>query len=233
MKRTVKHNNLECIFDSDMHSYIVDNVFLESVTSYKKSFFPEFDMQKQAEIYARKNAVSAKSVLKNWKHKGLVGRTKGQTLHTYAEKLLQKVPFDYTTYGEYIPVLKKLTFQLLNKFEVFGIEYIVFSLNLKLAGTLDAILIAGNRVMLLDWKTDKAIKTSNSWDRAYHPFSSLDACNFNEYAVQLNLYQYIIKEENYFPKQTIFMKRIVHLTDNKAIWYKIPDLQPQIKKIFS
>ena len=54
---------------------------------------------------------------------------------------------------------------------------------------------------LFDWKRSKQIKKENRYRKGKHPLNHLDDANYWHYALQLNIYKYIL-EKNYIIKQT-------------------------------
>lgn len=86
-----------------------------------------------------------------------------------------------------------------NKYDILS-ETIVYSKEIKLAGTVDLILFnkENNTLDIYDWKTSKSIdKSSYGMKMGRVPATSnLMDCNFIHYSLQLSLYRYII--ENYY-----------------------------------
>jgi hypothetical protein len=79
--------------------------------------------------------------------------------------------------------------------------------DLRLAGTADLLTIDKDHpppsetggvlsVHLKDWKFSKEIKTRNYFGKGFGVCNHLDDCNFNHYALQQNLYQWMI--EHYY-----------------------------------
>ena len=92
-------------------------------------------------------------------------------------------------------------------------EKMVLGLAWKLAGTIDAIFRRGNEVMLVDWKTNKAIRKSGfNGAKMLKPVQWLDDCEFIKYSLQLNLYERILIMEGYLPSVSETRKQLVHLT---------------------
>lgn len=233
MKKVI-HNDQTCVFTESDHCYKVDGHRLKSVTTLKSEFFPKFETQKIAGDYAKRNGMPVSLVLSLWKKKGQVGLQKGNLLHRYAEQLMNeeepvRIPQEYDGFRRSVDTAVRY----IKKNHIFvASEQIVFSTELGLAGQIDLLLKTNNIVLIIDWKTDKQIMTQNDWDRyAYPPIEHLDDCNFNQYAIQLNLYEYLLREEEYFPSDTIYFKRVVHITEKQPVWYRIPTLKIETKQI--
>ena len=63
----------------------------------------------------------------------------------------------------------------------------------------DTIVRAYNKVKkcysIIDWKTSKSFDTSNvKGEKLLAPFTDFDACNVNEYSIQLSTYAYILEK---------------------------------------
>lgn len=101
-----------------------------------------------------------------------------------------------------------------NKYEIFS-ETIIFSEEIKIAGTVDLILFnkENNTLDIYDWKTTKSIdKNSYGSKMGRVPATStLMDCNFIHYSLQLSLYRYIL--ENYYSLKVNNLT-LLHLNNN-------------------
>ena len=239
--KTSQYNGQTCYFDEKDHKYFVKDQELLSVTKFKGSFFPAFDKEKVARAYAKKHGLAVGDVLDDWEAKGEVGRDKGHLLHSYAESCFilpgtDEVPESLEPLARAIDIA---TTQLLKKYTFLAAEKIVFSTTLGLAGQIDLLMqenpYNGDKadVIILDWKTDKAIEKENVWRRALPPIEHLDDCNFSEYGIQLNIYERIMREGAYFPESIVYRKGLIHLTDKGPVWYKVPDLQEEVERLLT
>jgi len=97
-------------------------------------------------------------------------------------------------------------------------EKIVFSPELGIAGTIDLLLFdqwsKGAEFVIVDWKQNGSLSTSNKWDTAKPPISHLESTDLVKYALQLNLYRFILRYEGYFPQATDIRMALIHLTEN-------------------
>jgi len=87
--------------------------------------------------------------------------------------------------------------------DILGVEKIVFSPGLMIAGTID--LLGRSRkdgsYLIIDHKSNTEIETSNKYGKfCFDPISHVPAISFHEYSLQLNLYAYLLKREKYVPK---------------------------------
>ena len=81
-------------------------------------------------------------------------------------------------------------------------EHFVYLKSASLCGQADLIEVVKNTVDVIDYKTNKEIKTESfkNWEgisqKMAGPCLHLDDCNFNHYALQLSAYMYIILKHN-------------------------------------
>lgn len=94
-------------------------------------------------------------------------------------------------------------------------EVIVFSPRHLIAGTIDALFDSA----IVDWKTNAEIKQKNPFQKMLTPFDELDDCNFNHYALQLNLYRYIVELDYGMDIKTM---QIFHIQMDKFTCLDIP-----------
>jgi len=114
-------------------------------------------------------------------------------------------------------------------------EHMVYLKSAGICGQSDLVEIVNGKVNIIDYKTNKEIKTESfvNWegqsDKLSAPLSSLDDCNFNHYALQLSIYMYIILKHN--PKLKpgkIFIHHVTFEEDSKDEYgYPIAKLDDQ------
>lgn len=82
-------------------------------------------------------------------------------------------------------------------------EHMVYLKSAGVCGQADRIEIVGDTIHVYDYKTNKEIKTKGyeyfdgRVKKMLGPLSHLDECEFNDYALQLSTYMYIINKHNY------------------------------------
>jgi ATP-dependent exoDNAse (exonuclease V) beta subunit len=124
--------------------------------------------------------------------------------------------------------------RITDKYSVVAAEKLVFSPALKLAGTFDLLLEdkETGEMIIADWKTNEEIKTNNYFSKGLSVLNFMDDCNFNHYSLQLNLYQYILEKEGYYPYFG-FKKELYHIHENGVDIYPIENMQNIIKLMLS
>ena len=66
--------------------------------------------------------------------------------------------------------------------------------DLKVNGRLDALFQLNDKILLIDWKNNEEIKTSNPYEKCFGPLYKYDACDLNFYTVQVYIYTYILRK---------------------------------------
>lgn len=236
--KIVTHNDKRCYFNSKDHKYFVKDQSLTPVTTFVDGFFPEFEREKVATKYAAKHGLTKDIVLSNWDKNAEKSRFEGTMLHGYAEHSIDP------TWGKDVPQIPNILTpksqsidraitELRKKYELIAAEMIVFSIEFGLAGTIDLLMrdVTKNEILILDWKTNKKIEFFSPWRNALPPLDGFTDCNGVKYALQLNTYERILYEENYFPDISKYKKALIHITPEKHIYYKLEDMQEEVKEM--
>lgn len=122
-------------------------------------------------------------------------------------------------------------------------EHMVYLRSAGICGQSDLVEVVNGKVNIIDYKTNKEIKTEafTNWEgvteKMLDPVSHLDDCNFNHYALQLSIYMYIILKHN--PKLKpgrIFIHHITFEQEGEDKWgYPIAKLDnegnPIVKEV--
>jgi len=233
--KTAEHNGQTCYFSEKDHKYFVGDQTLLSATQFKGGFFPEFEKEKVAKKYAKKHGLTVGEVLADWEERGQIGRERGTLIHEYAESQFI-LPGAVQIPEAYEPLKRSVDIavaRLSERYEFVAAELIVFSVALGLAGQIDLLMRDGEDILIFDWKTDRAIEQFSPWRTACPPIDHLSNCNFNEYSVQLGIYERIMREEKYYPEGTAYRRGLIHLTEDGPKWYRVPDMQTEIEDLLS
>lgn len=196
-------------FKEKNHTYMsTEGDIYISGTSFIKKFCKPFDRIKIGTKYAKKNKKTLEEVLEEWDKLGAEAIEKGIAYHKMKEEELlsskdimieNEVHFIYPP--EYVDG-DKVNNSLKLEPGVYP-ELIVWSDRYRIAGQADYVEITkSGKINIKDYKTSKEIKLESFTDwKGQHqmmsfPFNNLQDCNFNHYALQLNLYAYLIKSHN-------------------------------------
>ena len=221
-------NNIK--LNRDEHIYKLENnpnLNFDSVTTFIGKFFEEFDAPRIANKLINTNMkymhMTAEELMATWKHSA----DYGTLVHEELENFINfKTPVKEKKSAQGVDWLKQYIMK--SDFEIYS-EAIVYSEELRLAGTIDLLLLDKNNgtYNILDWKTSKRIshKAFKNKKGNHYLTSNVDDCNFNHYALQLSLYRYIL--ENYYNLK-ISEHIIIHLMEEECVGYHAPYMQEQI-----
>jgi hypothetical protein len=215
-----------------------------SGTSFIKPFFPQFDAVVVSErcaagdnpLYAGRDPVEIRA---EWKAEAARGSGEGDNVHAYAEALVSgwptpKHPRPISLRCAYLfwQVRRAVRWLTETKQFVFiGAEVIVFSPTIGIAGSIDLLMYdpALNHIIILDWKQNKEITTTNRWQSALDPINHLQASDIAKYSLQLSLYQHIMEIETYFPDAAGFRRGLLHITPTTFTPIPIEDYNYEIR----
>jgi ATP-dependent exoDNAse (exonuclease V) beta subunit len=235
------HRDKNLTFNEAEHIYYYNNEVFKSVTTWISSLFEKFDQEK---IILK--MMSSKSFIKNelygktkeqieelWSMKNKKAIEEGVNLHNDIENYLNNETVNNTTI-EFVYFQNFLREHLLN---VYRTEWAVYDERLKLAGTIDMCAMNSNgSLSLYDWKRTKAIKKVNYYKK-YSTLETLhyfDDTNFNHYALQLNLYKYIL-EKNYNFKVSSMYLVCLHPENknNDYLMFSVPVMNYEIEQVLN
>lgn len=233
-------------FNEQDHSYksIINGkeISYTSGTGVIHACFPPFDPSGEiTKRCALKEGITVEELKARWKAKGDASCKFGTRVHECCEDIelgkgeheLRNKPQDAReeiVFKHAVNMARKFRQQL----DILGVEKIVFSPDLRIAGTID--LFARSKKtgdwIIIDHKTNQTIDTENKWNSfALEPIEHIPNVNFWHYAGQLNLYQYLLQREGYVPKRSKFRLFLNHLTESGAKLIELPDMQLEIRDI--
>lgn len=222
-------------FREEDHIYIVDGTPLDSVTTFVKNCFPEFDSEFHAKRKAEALGITKEAVLEMWDKKGRESREQGTAMHKKIESYyLGKEPSTDDTFDLFKIFADKITLK------PYRTEWAVYDWEQKIAGTIDFVDYQNGEYIIYDWKrSDKLIaknglpiKNSLYGEKALPPIENLDDSPYYHYALQLSLYKYIL-EKNYGITVSKLRLGIFHPSYNKPYVLEMPYLQNEIETLFS
>lgn len=262
MNKKIAIKNSKIKFNEKEHRYFVDVRELVSVTKIIHQFFPEFIANDIAEKKAEGCPIKRDEILKDWEIRNLSGTAVHNFLEDYVKTGQSPNDNDFQNKADEIGTNinnLKLRFlagkqfikdMILGGWKPFISEWIVWSEELGLAGTIDlAFINDNNEIYIADYKCTKRIyqqswskKEFNGYDlngipkykytseTAFYPIDNLENCNFIKYSLQLTAYKYILEKE-----YGVNVKGccLVHLLEGRS-QYKIYDtliLEGEFEKI--
>lgn len=182
-------------FEPENHKYTVFGEEYISATTFISSFFPPFEKEKIAAQLSRKTGKPAASYIREWEK----AAEDGTLLHERIDALLhgrsvEAETEDFKLFQQFIEN---------NYINPARTEWTIYDEDSRIAGTVDLLnqdSCCG--LTLIDWKRSKnlvdgngnAITSSRFASNAYAPISHLCDVSFWHYALQQNLYRYILKK---------------------------------------
>ena len=220
-------------FDEESHTYTYRDVKMDSVTEFLKQFAKEFDVDKHSKSVANKRGVSQQTILDEWDANKEFALSFGTKIHRYAEQIYKGFEPDKTEDERecaYRSIVDKYVKEH-SKLRLVASELVLCSPIHRLAGTADLLLTDGKgKFFMYDWKTSKEINEYSKYkDRFLAPFEYIDDCNFNKYALQLNLYNYMLNNKGIYPTGLY----VIHLTSDGYKEYKVPFMEEEVSALLS
>lgn len=215
-------------FVEDGHVYFIDGSPKDvvSVTTLVKKYSVPFDADRVIENIMRSPSykeghkywgMSRDEIKTQWSDLGKDASTRGTKMHANIEAVYNGVEVrDESEEFGHFERFKAEHAHL----EPFRTEWIVFSDELRLAGSIDMVFRDADTgdLYIYDWKRSKEIKR-RGFDKMRKPLNHLDDVNFNHYSLQLNIYRWIL--ETYYDVKVKGLFLIV-LHPNQKTYKKIP-----------
>lgn len=232
--RNKHENDSKITFRETDHVYIVDGIPFDSVTTFVKNSFPQFDAEFHAKRKAEALGITKEAVLEMWDKKGKDSREQGTAMHKKIESYyLGKEPSTDDTFELFKIFANKITLK------PYRTEWAVYDWEQKIAGTIDFVDYQNGEYTIYDWKrSDKLIaknglpiKNSQYGEKALPPIENLDNSPYYHYALQLSLYKYIL-EKNYGITVSKLRLGIFHPSYNKPYVLEMPYMQNEIDTLF-
>lgn len=235
----------EIEFFEDSHKYVSvingQEVKYISGTQFLHKFFKPFDPDGEiARRCAVKEGCTVDEIKEKWAKAGREASALGTKVHECCEdtelgrKELRNKPANEKE-AKMFEHAVSMAKRFYAGFDILGVEKIVFSPSLKIAGTID--LFARSKkdgtYIIGDHKTNKSIDLEDKWNKfALPPISHLHDINSVCYGLQLSLYEYLLKREGYVPRDAKFKRFLNHITVDGAQLIPLPDYSLEIRDMF-
>ena len=208
-----------------------------SATTLLKRYFRPFDEKAMAEQVARKRGLMPAQVIVEWGMTREAASRFGTRTHEICEDTLNGLPPRHRPETERERVIFRhgweYAVQVRANMKVVAVEQIVFSERLRIAGTIDFCARDRNGTLwILDWKTNKAIRTANDYgETGLAPIEHLPECEMSKYALQLSLYEWILRSEGYIRRADPVNRALVHLTDAGPVFIPCADMTREVLEV--
>jgi len=232
------------------HTYTLDDISYVPVTTFLKYFEPYKDWKAIAEEKARKlkDGTTAEDLLKEWEYKRTSASKKGTAFHKMMEDFYiskggvkeDKGKVFNIRHIETLNGVKRDNIEKLEDNTVY-VEKLIWSTTNRICGTADLVEVVDGYIHIKDYKTNGEIKFKSFYhpkkgsERLLTPIMHLDDCNFNIYQLQLNLYMYMLLQQNrHLKKGTMTLLHIKFNEDglpSETIPIKVNDLQREIRSM--
>ncbi len=187
------------VLNKETHEYKLlthpDMVFT-SVTTYVEHFFEGFDSQKIAtkliNNYPKYAGYTVESLIAEWDSAADYGTAVHNEIENWIKNGIEPEEQKAKNGKNWLE-----NYQLKSNIDILS-EIIVYSTELKIAGTVDILAKDNNtgQYELIDWKTSKKIETVSYGHKmgTHDVTKKVMDCNFYHYALQLSLYRYLLEE---------------------------------------
>ena len=210
--------SIEVTFVEETHKYYnsLGEEYI-SCTNLIKKFTPEFKSEELAEKIAKRDNIKVEDVLKKWNEAGKTATDFGTKIHKCMEGYVKHNPL---LIDDEWKDVTKTGYQLLlddTKDGEIESEKLLYNHEYKIAGQSD-IVFTNNHIVynIADFKTNKKIDFYSKYNEyMLYPLNHLQHCNYNEYALQLSLYAFMLQ-------QPIGKMFLLHLNKETKTWTKIP-----------
>lgn len=223
-------------FTEEGHTYIDSkNQSYISVTTLIGKAFREFDSQAIAEKCAKRDNITVEELLNQWEEKRVNAAYSGTRLHENCENkilgnldklhnprdIMEKIRFDAAF---------KIIDNIKSKYKPISMEpeKLIFSPDFGIAGSIDLLVkLSDLAYIIFDWKVlskDLSKTGFNNECGCILPTLNIQHSNYWHYALQLQIYENILKSENYVNPLAKFKRCLLVWNGQKFHIEKMPNM---------
>ena len=230
-------------FEEESHKYHhpknkTGNADYISVTTLIDRFFP-FDLERFIVAKAKKEGLSKTEVLEEFLQNRDEAAEKGTHLHEQIENFLKGNKYDDQSkeFGMFLDFYNEVV--VAKGFEFVEAEKRVLLERYNIAGTVDALFKKPNKeeFLIVDWKRSKKLVVDGfpkkyGYGYALSELNHLDNSSYYKYALQQNIYKYIL-EKNY--NMPVSSMNLIVLHENFETYYRVPliNMEKEVSIIFN
>lgn len=209
-----------------------------SATTLLGKYKPVFQKDKYSKRVAEREGVEQETILNHWKNLTSIACDRGSGIHEAVENYIKDGNWD-DNYDEILLTFQDL-FERVGSNNEIRSEVILWNDDYKIAGMTDILIEEDKYFRIWDIKTNKRIRTTNTFREdkfLKEPIDFLPNCEYSVYSLQLSLYAYLY--ELLSGKKCIELK-IIHIKpinkflpneDKKVEIYNSPYLKTDIHNI--
>jgi hypothetical protein len=235
-------------FDETSHVYTVDGVRVpRSVTGLIHLYCNEFDPHralatmkatptwrgKCMSIAEEGLGTADEDFIERWQFNGKVQRARGYLLHFQAEAMVNGRCIALPWSPEFQQA--KCIYEFVTRewgFRPLRTEVSIFHCGLRLAGQPDLLCKdRQGRIVIIDWKRVRRIKAESMQGPMRYPLNMLPDSNYWHYALQLNLYAYILESEYSLAVAPLMYLAVVHPEAAAPRLVAIPKLEDEMRAL--
>jgi len=222
-------------FKTEEHTYHLNNKPLISVSAlvdlYKQPFDPDGSITARC---AAKKGITPREMADEWKANSKISTDKGTLIHQIFENLLnsQDIAVEDLTQEIALKIsLLRITCEELKPYLI-STEQKIYSEELGVAGTTDALCLNLNQIDIWDLKTDKKPISidDNPFNKYFlHPLQNLPGNSYYTYALKMSIYRYILEKEGY----KVNTLALLHLKEKEVKEILLPYLKEEVETLLS
>lgn len=189
-------------FIEETHKYTEDGVEYTPVSYVLKSFQEWVDWDTIASKKAKKDGTTKENLLTQWADKRDRAAARGTAYHKMKEEELITQGGNIVGYRADSHTGVKIDTSVILENNTTYVEKMIWSKKYSVCGTADLVEVVEGKINIKDYKTNEKLdfESWKSWNgqskKLTGPVQHLDDCNFNLYQLQVNLYMYMLLQQN-------------------------------------
>jgi ATP-dependent exoDNAse (exonuclease V) beta subunit len=230
-------------FSEEGHKYAIDGRTdgYQSTTEFYHRFFAPFDadtvirkmMAKPSFAKGKYAGMTAEQIKQMWADKGANASRAGTLMHLAIEHFYNQAPIpeaavdlpDFALFRDFQDDIGQHLTPWRTEWCVFDDEY-------KIAGSIDMLFkLPTGEFAIYDWKRSAEIRTENPYQSGYPPLDHIPDSNYWHYALQLNIYRYILRRLYDIRADEMYII-VLHPDTGRYRRMALPVMEDEVKAIF-